>query len=183
MRRRGVYREPQDGEDRGGRGACGDFCAHNDARRVRDFCAAYALDADAVVALEDRLGDERKEPLPAQQSVAQLLTQVLDLFGRPKRSLCDLPDDAERLKLEQLAQGCESEPGSVRNQIEAVFGGSSAAPTSSSTCSCSASCGRPSAASTWRRCSRSSSAHCAGKPAPSSSACTCGYAFSQAVVD
>ena len=79
--------------------------AHNDARRVRDFCA-HALDADAVVALEDRLGDERKKPLPAQLSVVQLLTHVPALFGRLKRRLFELQslvamDDTERLKLAQ----------------------------------------------------------------------------------
>eukprot|EP00485_Elphidium_margaritaceum_P008311 CAMPEP_0202688700 /NCGR_PEP_ID=MMETSP1385-20130828/4170_1 /ASSEMBLY_ACC=CAM_ASM_000861 /TAXON_ID=933848 /ORGANISM="Elphidium margaritaceum" /LENGTH=1808 /DNA_ID=CAMNT_0049343729 /DNA_START=509 /DNA_END=5935 /DNA_ORIENTATION=- len=79
--------------------------AHNESGRVSEFCAWYGLNENDVIRLEAKAGEQE---LPAVMTIAQLFTQVLDLFGRPKRRFYELlslvaTDDAERGELMHLS--------------------------------------------------------------------------------
>eukprot|EP01083_Nonionella_stella_P194368 716915_1 len=81
--------------------------AHNDAEKVSKFCEWYGFNECDVIRLVDNLSD-RKDPLPGNLTISQLFTQVLDVFGRPKRRFYELlslvaTDPSERGKLENLS--------------------------------------------------------------------------------
>merc|ERR1719411_1221141 len=82
--------------------------AHNDAQKVSAFCEWYGFNENDVIRLVDTMSD-RKDPLPSNLTISQLFTQVLDLFGRPKRRFYELlslvaTDETERGQLENLSQ-------------------------------------------------------------------------------
>eukprot|EP01083_Nonionella_stella_P091619 256215_1 len=81
---------------------------HNESNKVTAFCEWYGFNENDVVRLIDNLSD-RKDPLPSNLTIQQLFTQVLDIFGRPKRRFYELlslvaTDDSERGRLENLSQ-------------------------------------------------------------------------------
>jgi len=84
---------------------------HNDAAKVSEFCEWYGLNESAVLRLEDTLPDRNEaQSLPSNLTVQQLFSQVLDVFGRPKRRFYELlslvaTDAAEQSALEALSKG------------------------------------------------------------------------------
>ena len=72
----------------------------NGADRVDEFLSWYGLDRDDVISIE-----KGSQPLPNHFTADQLFTQVLDIFGRPKRNFIEMlglmataPDEKEALQ-------------------------------------------------------------------------------------
>ena len=57
----------------------------NGADRVDEFLSWYGLDRDDVISIE-----KGSQPLPNHFTAGQLFTQVLDIFGRPKRNFIEM---------------------------------------------------------------------------------------------
>eukprot|EP01126_Amoeba_proteus_P013322 TRINITY_DN1563_c0_g1_i3.p1 TRINITY_DN1563_c0_g1~~TRINITY_DN1563_c0_g1_i3.p1 ORF type:complete len:1265 (+),score=333.47 TRINITY_DN1563_c0_g1_i3:158-3796(+) len=78
----------------------------NPVERVEDFLRWYGLDYDAVLKVKDTT-ESRKPQLPEHLSVGQLFTQVLDVFGTPKRMFWEVlqilaSDSGEKKQLDLL---------------------------------------------------------------------------------
>jgi pyruvate/2-oxoacid:ferredoxin oxidoreductase beta subunit/sulfite reductase alpha subunit-like flavoprotein/Pyruvate/2-oxoacid:ferredoxin oxidoreductase delta subunit len=76
----------------------------NPKDKVHDFLEWYGLKPDDVVTVTS---PDREPELPEVCSAEQIFTQVLDIFGRPKRQFyealeCYATDDAERAQLAHL---------------------------------------------------------------------------------
>jgi len=81
--------------------------AHNEADQVSAFCEWYGFNENDVIRLVDNMAD-RKDALPENITIGQLFTQVLDVFGRPKRRFYELlslvaTDESERGALENIS--------------------------------------------------------------------------------
>lgn len=85
----------------------------NNVERVNSFLEFYGLAADAQVNTEN-LDLDRKVPLPETMSTFELFSDVLDVFGKPKRRFYEMlsmvaTDDGERAALEAvLGEGGEA---------------------------------------------------------------------------
>ncbi|KAJ1548405.1 hypothetical protein HK405_003330 [Cladochytrium tenue] len=82
---------------------------HNDSEEVAEFIKWYGLEADQVVAYRRR-EDGRSGDVIEYRTVEQLLTQVVDIFGRPGRKFYQFlvghaSDAAEREQLGLLGSG------------------------------------------------------------------------------
>jgi len=81
--------------------------AHNEPEKVSAFCEWYGFNENDVIRLVDNMAD-RKDALPENLTIGQLFTQVLDVFGRPKRRFYELlslvaTDESERGALENIS--------------------------------------------------------------------------------
>jgi sulfite reductase alpha subunit-like flavoprotein/pyruvate/2-oxoacid:ferredoxin oxidoreductase beta subunit/ferredoxin len=87
--------------------SCGDSLGvypHNDPKMVEEFLDTLNLKMDTVLECND-LSGARKPPLPEKVTAGQLFTEVLDIFGKPKRQFYDVlsmavTDEKERQTLE-----------------------------------------------------------------------------------
>jgi len=78
----------------------------NPVGRVQDFLKWYGDDYERVISVKDTT-ESRKPQLPANLSVGQLFTQVLDVFGKPKRMFYEVlsilaDNSSEKKRLEYL---------------------------------------------------------------------------------
>merc|ERR1712096_80623 len=83
---------------------------HNDETQVREFCAQIGRDFDELIMIEDVTGTRKNYPdssIPSVTTVGQLFTQVLDVFGWPKRNFYEAmslaaTDEGEKAALAHL---------------------------------------------------------------------------------
>jgi sulfite reductase alpha subunit-like flavoprotein/pyruvate/2-oxoacid:ferredoxin oxidoreductase beta subunit/pyruvate/2-oxoacid:ferredoxin oxidoreductase alpha subunit/Pyruvate/2-oxoacid:ferredoxin oxidoreductase gamma subunit/Pyruvate/2-oxoacid:ferredoxin oxidoreductase delta subunit len=102
---------------------CGDALgvwSTNGIDKVADFLDWYGLDKDQCIDITDKGSADRAVPLPATATAGQLFSQVLDIFGRPKRQFYEVmellaTDEAEKEELARLVS--KDGKGDMRNLI------------------------------------------------------------------